>query len=411
MNRINRRKFLYGAGALSAAALNINNLHCSDLPDLPGTQTQNSAHSSFDPWLEINLSNIDHNIGLIKKHTSNRKVMAVIKGNAYGHGLVEVGRHLDKTDIYGLAVGKLQEAVALRNAGVKCPVLNFGPVSKDDAEIIVRNDIAQSVYTDIVLALRDAAVRLNKQAKVHIKIDTGMGRVGVRNENAGPYIEDAAGMEEVKIEGVFTAFTEEKEYDRVQLQRLNEICDNASAKGISYGLKHAASSAGIMDFPDSYLDMIRPGIAIYGHYPSDREYELKRIQLKPAMTYKTRICLVKNIHAGEGVSYHRPFKAEKEETIATASTGYSDGIPYNIPDNASALINGRRFPLIAAVTANHITMKVTGDNSIKAGDEVVLFGSRDSGEIDAQELAKAAGTSAYKILIWMNPLLPRTYMT
>ncbi|MCP4726394.1 MAG: alanine racemase [bacterium] len=405
MDNINRRNFLYGAGVLTAGALNFNNFHCSEIP------STEIRHSSYDPWLEINLSNIDHNIRLIKQHTNGRKVMAVIKGNAYGHGLVDVGKHLEKSDIYGLAVGKLQEALALREAGVKCPVLNFGPFSKDDADHIVGNDISQSVYADNVFALRDSAVRLNRQAKVHIKIDSGMGRVGIPYDIAGPYFDDIAANNEILIEGVFTALTEETEFDKIQIDRLNEICDSAEGKGYSVGLRHAASSAGIMDFPGSYLDMVRPGIAIYGHYPSDREYELKRMQLKPAMTYKTRVCLVKDIESGEGVSYHRPFKAEQKETIVTASTGYSDGIPYRIPDKASALINGRKFPLIAAVTANHISAKVTGAEGIKPGDEIVLFGSQGDETITAEELASAADTSSYKILIWMNPLLPRIYKT
>ncbi len=405
MSNINRRDFLYGAGVLTAGAMNFNSLSCA------AETVSDTRHSSWDPWLEIDLSCISHNIDLIKQHTNGRKVMAVIKGNAYGHGLTEVGKYLENIGIYGLAVGKLQEALALREAGVKCPILNFGPFSQPDSDLIVENDISQSVYSSSAFFLSDSAKRLNKQARVHIKVDTGMGRVGVPHDEAALIFDDIASKSEIKIEGVFTALTEEKEFDKVQIERLNDVCDKAEVKGYFIGLRHAASSAGIMDFPDSYLDMVRPGIAIYGHYPSDREYELKRLHLKPAMTFKTRVCRVNDLESGEGVSYHRPFKAEKNEKVITASTGYSDGIPYRIADKASVLIRGRKFPLIAAVTANHITAEVTGMEDIKTGDEVVLFGMQGNERITAEELAAAADTSSYKILLWMNPLLPRIYKT
>ena len=335
--------------------------------------------------------------------------MAVIKGNAYGHGLVEVGKFLEKINIDSIAVGKLQEAVELRNAGVKCPVLNLGPFAASEAELIIKNNISQSVYNDNVLALNTMAGKINKQANVHLNIDTGRGRVGVPYHAALPFIENVSKLDNVKIEGIFTSLTEDKDFDKTQLRRFLDVCEGAKSKGISVGIRHAASSAGILAFPEACLDMVRPGITIYGHYPSDEEYELKKVDLKPALSLKTRVAYIKTLRPGDSISYHQKFTAEKEETVVTASLGYSDGFPVNAPGKAHALIKGKKFPVFADVTANHFYVNVTGEDDIKIGDEIVLFGQQEGNEIAADELAKAAETSVYKIVIRMNPLLPRVY--
>ncbi|MFC1554919.1 alanine racemase [candidate division KSB1 bacterium] len=404
MNYMNRRNFVRLAGAVPAAGL----LSCYG----PGSQEGSpirTVSSSYDPWLEIDLNNIKWNIDLIRNRVNGRPIMAVIKANAYGHGLAEVGKYLEKISIDAIAVGKLSEGIELRNAGVKCPILNLGPFSDKDAEHIVRNDISQSVYSDNVLALDSIAGKINKQAKVHINIDTGMGRVGAPFYNAFSFVTDVSNLANVKIEGVFTALTEETEFDVVQLQRLTALCEELKNRGIDPGLRHAASSAGILGFDGSYLDMVRPGICIYGHFPSDKEYDLKKIDLKPALSLKTRVSYVKTLRPGDAISYHQKFVAEKEEKVITASLGYSDGFPYNVLGKTEALVNGKKFPVFADITANHFYVNVTGEENVSAGDEIVLIGSQGDEYVGAQELAIAADTSVYKITIWMNPLLPRIY--
>ncbi|RKY82992.1 alanine racemase [candidate division KSB1 bacterium] len=402
MRKIKRRDFIYGAGLLSASFPLFRNI------------LNNGSilryNSNCDPWLEINLSNIEWNVNQLRKWVRNKPIMAVIKGNAYGHGLVKVGKFLEKIKIYALAVGKLQEAIELRRNGVKCPVLNFGPFSEEDTELIIRSNISQTVYSDNVLALNKMAKKLNTQANVHINIDTGLGRVGVPHYTALSFIENVSKLDYIKIEGVFTVFTEEKNFDRIQLDRFLRICNDAKRKGISVGLRHVASSAGLLGFPESHLDMVRPGICIYGHYPSDEEYKLKKIELKPALSLKTRVSYIKKLRPGDSISYHRKFVAKKEETVVTASLGYSDGFPVNVIGKANAIIKNEKFPLIAAVTANHISIKVTGKDNIKIGDEVVLIGSQGDCRISAEELAEASDTSVYKVIIWLNPLLPRYYI-
>ncbi len=364
----------------------------------------------MDPWLEINLNNMAWNLAQIRKKVNNRPVMAVIKANAYGHGLVEVGKFLESHNIAFLAVGKFQEALELREGGVKSPVLNFGSFSTAEAKEIVRNNISQSIYTGDFMLLAETAKKQNTNAKVHIKVDTGLGRIGVPFYKALALVEKIAATDGLTIEGIFTPLTEDVEFDKDQLRRFLEVCETARNRGISVGIRHIASSAGMISFPDAYLDMIRPGIAIYGQYPSTREYNARRIDFRPVMALKTSIMYEKTLRTGESVSYHKAFVAEKETRVATLSVGYSDGYPYQAAGKAEVLIGGKRWPSIALITSNHMTIDVTGSDDIKIGDEAVLFGRQGENEITAEELAAWAGTSVYKILIWMNPLLAKEFV-
>jgi alanine racemase len=402
MYKIDRRAFLKLAGITPLSlALLINS------PD--ATPLSNSLAEFFDPWLEINLNHIAWNLSQIRHLVNPRPVMAVIKANAYGHGLVEVARFLEQQNIRFLAVGKVQEALQLRESGVKTSILNFGPFSNQDVEQLVRLNISQSVYADNVTFLADAAHKLHQKAKVHIKIDTGLGRVGVPYYQALSFIEKVAAMSDIAIEGIFTTFTEDEDFDKIQLERFLQVCDAAKEQGINVGLRHAASSAALLSFPQAHLDMVRPGITIYGHYPSDKEYQARKIDLKPAMTLKTRVMYVKILRPGDSVSYHRKFTAQKETQVATLPIGYSDGYPHQVADRGEVIIWGRRHPIIAAVTANHTTVNVTGANDVKIGDEAVLIGKQEESQITAEEVADWIGTSVYKIVIGMNPLLPRVY--
>jgi len=368
------------------------------------------SDTSADPWLEINLENMAWNIRQIKSHVQNRPIMAVIKANAYGHGLYETARFLDEQGIDMLAVGKTNEALILRMGGIKKPILNFGPFTKNEAKEIVKNQISQSVYTSDFKWLAEAAQSSGKVASVQLKIDTGLGRVGVEYYRALPIIEKIARSNSIDIKGIFTPLTEDVEFDKEQLDRFIEVSDSASKKGINLGLKHVASSAGILSFPESHLDMVRPGITIYGQYPSTAEQELKRIDLKPAMALKSRIIYLKTLRPGDSVSYHRSFTAKKETRIATVPAGYSDGYPYRLGNIGEVLIGGVRCPMIGLVTSNHFTVDVSNLKNVKQGDEVVLFGKQGDQEITVEEVAAWGDTSVYKILIWMNPLLPRVYV-
>ncbi len=402
MKEFNRRKFLKLAGSAPLVL---------SLPMKGPTALASAAsvNESFDPWLEIDLSRIAWNLNQIRKLVLNRPVMGVIKANAYGHGLVELGQCLQKEHIHSLAVGKVAEALQLRQSGVSVPLLNFGPLSSSESEQLVHFHISQSVFTDAVDSLAKAARKWGQHAKVHILIDTGLGRVGVPFRKALSFIEKVSKMPEIRLEGLFTAFTEDKNFDKVQLQRFLTICAAARKQGIGLGLRHANSSAGILSFPQANLDMVRPGIAIYGHYPSSEEYKARHIDLKPALSLKTRVSYVKKLQPGDSVSYHRKFTAKEETLVATLPVGYSDGYSPQIADKGEVLIQGRRRPMVAAATANHIIVNITGIENIKIGDEAVLIGAQGHSKIEAEEVAQWAGTSVYKVLIGLNPLLPRSY--
>ncbi len=228
MAKLNRREFLKQTGTVPfCVAFCINSNGAVPMAKV----SPKCAYA--DPWLEINLNNIAWNLSQIRKKVHPRPVMAVIKANAYGHGLVEVARFLEKQHTRFLAVGKLQEALELREKGIRTPILNFGPLSPGESKQIAARNISQSVYTENIAALSEAAGKLKQKAKVHIKVDTGLGRVGIPYHLALPYIKKVASLPNIIIEGIFTTFTEDKEFDKIQLQRFLQVCDSAKKKGIN----------------------------------------------------------------------------------------------------------------------------------------------------------------------------------
>lgn len=362
--------------------------------------------SFFDGWVDLNLENMAWNLERLKDRVKV-PIMAVVKANGYGHGLLEVARFLEKRGIDSLMVGKLQEAELLRKEGIRCSVLNFGPFHSEQAERIVKAKISQSVFTEDVEHLNSSALKLQEKAKVHIHIDTGMGRAGLPYYEALPYIEKVSSFKAVEIEGISTTLTEDYEFDREQISRFLSLCRKAEKKGISLGRKHAASSSGIITLSSSYLDIVRPGITLYGYYPSEETQKEDSLSLKPVLQLKSRVYAIKTLRPGDSVSYHRAYTARKKEKIALIPVGYSDGYPFTVVNKASVLIKGKRFPLIGAITANHMEALLGDDPEVVSGDEVVLIGTQGEEKIRADEVARWAGVSAYKILLSLNPLLPR----
>ena len=405
MRKIDRRGFLALSGiGFSLAALG-SEAECKAL-----FSTRIPAEQRSGPWLEISLENLAWNLGQIRRVVQGRPVMAVIKNNAYGLGLLGVAKLLQRENIEYLAVAGATSAFMLREGGIKNPILNLGPFSRAEAIELASLNITQSVYTDEFAELAEAADRLGAPVKIHIKIDTGLGRLGVPYYRALPLIKKIASTKGVAIEGVFTSFTEDEEFDRDQLGRFLEVCGAAKNEGIDLGLRHAASSAAVLAFPESHLDMVRPGITVYGHYPSAKAREEQRIDLKPALQLKAPVLYVKNLRPGDGVSYHRPFVAEKETTVATIGLGYADGYPREVVNKGEVLIGGKRYPLIAAITANHMSADLGIETGIGIGDEAVLIGTQGQGEITVEEVAECAGISEYKLLAQMSPLLPRRFL-
>jgi alanine racemase len=367
-----------------------------------------TAHDLSGPWIEVDLGAVERNLERIHRWCGV-PLMPVIKANAYGHGLVPVARRLAGAEgVEGLCVGCLREAVALRQAGIRLPVLNLGPFTAAEAQRIAALEIAQSVSSDAVDLLARAAAAQGRTAAVHVKIDTGLGRMGVPHDRAAAFITAVAQLDGVRIAGVFTALSEDPDFDRLQVRRFTAALAGPAERGIALGRRHAASSAAILEAPELALDMVRPGIMLFGHYPSAAEHQRRRIELEPALTLKARVSAVKRLRAGDPVGYHRAYRAPGDETLILGSIGYADGYPVQLAGRAEALVDGVRHPLVASVTANHICLRLSG-GVVRPGDEIVLYGRQGEALIDLQELAPLAERSVYNLLARLNPELPRLY--
>jgi len=407
---VRRREFLGFLAASGVASALTQNPSAQPTALQPCVAGASAATRRGDPWIEVSSANLAWNLRQIQSRVPGKTVMAVIKANAYGHGLVGTARALASAGAHHFLVGKLDEAWRLRAAAVRGRILNFGPFSDDDAADIVRLDISQNVYTDQVQALDAAARRLGRRARVHIKVDTGLGRFGAPHDHALEFIERVAGLRSIVIEGVFTTFTEDAEFDAVQLARLQQICTRAAERRIAVGLRHAASSAAILDFPAACaeLDMVRPGIMLYGLYPSVRAEKERKLDLKPALALKARVAYVKTLRPGESVSYHRVFTAAQPERVATLAVGYSDGYPRTLAGKGHVLISGHRCAILA-ITANATILRL-GDVPAAVGDEAVLIGAQGSETISVGEVAALTANSVYGIVMGVSGLLPPIYV-
>ncbi|MGB7297504.1 MAG: alanine racemase [Candidatus Aminicenantales bacterium] len=407
-----RRDFLMTMGAGSIAA----GFPAGDADGSAGPQRKETGEiapppfsSLMDPRIEVNLDHIAWNLAQLKKRVEV-PVMGVVKANAYGHGLVAVAKALQEAGAEALMAGKLQEAVVLREAGIQVPILNFGPFDRHDSREIVERNISQSVISEEAAYLGEAAAGLKRTAPVHIDIDTGMGRTGVLLEKALPLIEKIASLPHLKIEGVCTTLTEDPDFDKEQLRRFLEICATAKRKGISLGRRHAASSAAVFYSPDFYLDMIRPGITLYGYYPNARTRQEDALNLKPALKLSAKVTFIKDLSPGESLSYLRAFKVEKKMRAATLGAGYSDGYPFLFGGKTSIKIGKKTFPVLDAVTSNHIMVDLGDDREVRIGDMATLIDPDRASGLTADALAERGGVPDYKILISLNPLAQRTYI-
>lgn len=357
-----------------------------------------------DPWLEINTNHLIWNLGQVRRLVGDTPIMAVVKCNAYGHGTVGVAQVLANAGVDQFAVVKTAEAVALRQNGIEGQILNFGAFSAQEAEQLVHMGISQAVFSDSVTRLADAATKAGTEARVQIKVDTGLSRIGVPYGSAVDFIAHVDRMPGVEIEGVFTTLTEEPDFDLVQVKRLEQVCAEATRRGISVGTMHTASSGGITERPGAYLDMVRPGNALYGLE------QLPNLDLRPAMSLKTRVTLVKRLHPGDTIGYHRARQVDQEMLLATLPIGYSDGYPPQAVDRADVLIRGTRWPVIAYLSANHTLVDVTGSD-VQQDDEAVLFGTQGDTTISLEEVAERTETTVYRLATGMSPLLPRVFVT
>ena len=367
--------------------------------------------SNRGAWAEINLSALRHNISAIKSRVADgAKFCAVVKADAYGHGAIAVAREAVAQGADYLAVAVLSEAVKLREAGFTTPILILGPTQPQEADVVVRYRITQAVFTvEQAAALAAAALRQHTHAKVHLVVDTGMGRIGVRPGNAGAVAAAIAGLPGIWLEGMFSHFasadSKDKMYAAEQFRRFQEAVAAVEARGIKLELRHIANSAAILEMPETHLDMVRAGIILYGLWPSDEVEHV--IDLRPVMKVKARLSCVKDYHPGETVSYGRTFMAAREMRVGTLPVGYADGYTRLYAGKAVVEIKGQRVPVVGRICMDQCMVDVTDVNGARVGDEAVLFGSPT---LTADEAAGWLGTINYEVVCMISPRVPRVYV-
>ena len=401
--QITRRSFLRFAGAGIPAFPLMSRSGGTRV--VPGSDPEPS-HMAVESWIEVDLDNLEYNLNRLRELVKV-PVLAVIKANAYGHGLVETAARLDRLGIAGLMVCRLDEAVRIRRSGVTCPVYNFGPFLSGSAETLLRQRITPILSTEGHEELDRTARERGTRIRVHVHIDTGMHRAGIPEREAHAILLNLSRLRGIELRGLSTTLTEDPDFDRRQLAGFLEHCRRAKEAGIDPGLRHAASSAAVFSHPDFYLDMVRPGIVLYGYYPNKDTRAENRLKLAPVLSFKARVAEVKTLRPGDGVSYHRAYRASHRETIAVLPVGYSDGYPHQAAGRGHVLIRGAACPIIAGITANHMEVRLPQGLNAVPGDVAVLIGSQGRCAITADDLADWAETSNYKILIGMSPRLPR----
>lgn len=367
-------------------------------------------------WAEVSLDNIAHNIGEIKRMVGkNTEIMAVVKADAYGHGVMEVAGTVLENGASRLGVSTLDEAIQLRENGIDAPILVLSYTSPERADEILDFNVTQAVFShDIAEALSASAVKKGKNVKIHIKVDTGMTRVGfMPGYSAVKNIERISKLPGIVIEGLFTHFAsaDEKDtsYTEMQFERFTSIIDELARIGIHIPVKHCCNSAATLRFPEMRLDMVRPGIAVYGLYPSD-DVDWGMVELKPAMAFKANVGMVKNVEKNTFVSYGRIFKTTRESIIATIPVGYADGFARRLTGRGRVLIRGRHAPVVGRVCMDQCMIDVTGIEEVSVGDEVVIFGSQGQNRISVEEIAGMMGTINYEVVCIVGKRIPRVYI-
>jgi len=362
----------------------------------------------------VDLDAIAHNIQEVKIRVGpSVKVMAVVKADGYGHGAIEVARTALEAGASWLGVALPEEGAKLRVAGITAPILVLGPTSPTQAGLIVGFGLAQTLTTwEQAQALSQEARFQGRDIGVHLKVDTGMGRIGVAPAEALSLAKKVARLPALRLEGAMTHFADadsrEKGYARAQLQTFLAVIAELTGAGIPILYRHAANSAAILDLPEAYLDLVRPGIMIYGYYPSA---EVSRsLKLRPALTLRTEVAYLKEVLHGTSVSYGRTFVASRRTRVATLPIGYADGYSRLLSNSGEALIHGCRVPVIGRVCMDMIMVDVTEIPQVRPGDEAVLYGRQGETEISVEEVAAKIGTISYEVVCAISHRVPRVYV-
>lgn len=366
-------------------------------------------------WAEIDLDAIKYNIDSIKRRVDTKELIAVVKADAYGHGALDVSKTLVENGATKLAVAVITEAMELRHGNINTPIMILGYTPLEFAADLINYDIEQTIFDlEYAKKLSEIALNLGKKAKVHVALDTGMGRIGfLINDNSLNEILKISSLKGLEVVGIFTHFAtsdeSDKNYSNKQYKKFTDFNEKLISKGVNILLKHVSNSGAIIDMPNTYLDGVRAGIVLYGYYPSEDVLK-QNLDLKKAITIKTQVAHVKILDKNEYVSYGRKFKTERKSIIATLPIGYADGYSRALTGKAKVIINGKFAPVVGTICMDQCMIDVTDIGDVHVGDEVIVLGKDKDLKFDADDMAKAMGTINYEVLCMIKQRIPRVYI-
>lgn len=363
----------------------------------------------------VNLSAIRHNILQVRNNIQKgTSIMAIVKANAYGHGAIPVAKALENlVDAYGVAL--IEEALALREAGLQQMVLILGYTGEEWYEELVRHRISQTIYTyDMAQKLNDTAAKMGRKTPIHIKVDTGMGRIGFRtDETSISTVKKICEMPFLEPEGIFTHFARADEETiapaREPFTRFMKFVNELEACGIHIPIRHVSNSASVIGFPEANLDMVRAGIMTYGLYPSE-EVAKEPVVLQPAMEWKTKISFIKEVETGTPIGYGGTFIAPRPMKVATIPVGYADGMKRDLSGKGRVLVCGQYAPILGRICMDQFMIDVTDIADVKTGREVVIFGRQGEKEIPVEEIAAQSHSFNYEFVCSVSQRVPRKYV-
>jgi alanine racemase len=362
-------------------------------------------------WAEVNLNNLEHNFKQVRLRLRTQvKVLVTVKADAYGHGLIPVSKRLAASGVDYLGVASIDEGIKLRKAHIKTPILVLGLILKQDIHSLFTFKLTPTICDyELAVSLNKKATALKKPIRLHIKVDTGMGRIGVAHQDAFELVKKIHKLKSVVMEGIFTHFPfadSGRSFTAFQIKLFYKLVSELKKYGIVIPLVHAANSVGLINYQDSHFTMVRPGLVIYGLAPKPG----LGINLKPVLSLKTRVIFIKQVPAGYGISYGHAYITKRLVYIVTLPIGYGDGYPRNLSNLAPLLIGGRRFHVSGRICMDQIMVDV-GKFKPKLGDEVVLIGKQGKEKITAEQLADLANTIPYEIVCGLGSRIPRIYIS
>lgn len=363
-------------------------------------------------WVEIDLGAVVHNfLALRRRVGAGVRVMAVVKSDAYGHGAPQVSRALAEAGAEVFGVATVEEGVALREVGIDLPILVLGCIFKEEIGDIIRYSLIPNLCSE-PLALELSRRAGDMVVKVHVKVDTGMGGLGVRPEEAIRFVEGVVRFKNLFLEGIFTHFSSSCQEDKgctyEQIRVFKDILARLGALGIEIPLRHMANSGAILDVPMSYFNMVRPGLLLYGLYPSDKVR--RSVEVRPVMTLKSRLAFFKNLCVGDTVSYERTFRASRPTRVGILPIGYDNGYSLSLSNKGEVVIRGRRLPVIGRVRMNHIQVDTTDLPEAEVGDEAILYGGQFPSAVSVEDVARLTETIPYQVVCATGRTNPRVYL-